>query len=500
MTLVNRVSAFFLAALAIVLVVYSGLFYAFVRGRLVQQFDQELHGALYSLVAAIEVEPEEVKWQPLEHAIALGSGDGPEEVRWVVIGDGAQIVEHSRNSTPEIIAEAKRIVAETHEGNQTYGELTAPGEWSILYRRLIAPDPIRQARELDEFDELVVVVARSTADMDANLQRLLILVILLPLAAWLLAAALGRWFGARALRPVLEMSQRARSIAGSDFKSRLPAPESGDELADLGQSFNTLLDRQQRAYEQQRRFAGDAAHELRTPLTVLLGQMDVALRRPRSAEEYAETLGVLRDEANELQQIVESLLFLARTSEDATLPGSEPIELAEWLPRYMERWQNDPRRSDLRLELQFPSDATASAPPALLNRLLDNLISNAAKYSAPGTPITVTATGNADAAAISVTDQGRGISPEDQATVFEPFFRSKSARDAGIAGTGLGLAIASRIVAALGGKLECDSELGRGSKFTLTLPTLQPRALPGGSVAEQSVLRDGDLPPGGARG
>lgn len=470
MTLVNRVSAFFLAALALVLVIYSGVFYAFVRGRLVQQFDQELHGALYSLVAAIEVEPEEVKWQPLEHAIALGSGAGPEEVRWVVVGEVGQIVEQSRNVSPEIIAEARRIAADASVRNQTEGELTASGEWNVLFQRLVAPAPEREARELDEFDELVVVVARSRAEMDANLQRLAALVIVLPLAAWLLAAALGRWFGARALAPVLAMSKQARSIAGSDFQSRLPAPASNDELADLGESFNTLLDRQQRAYEQQRRFAGDAAHELRTPLTVLLGQIDVSLRRPRTADEYAQTLGVLRDEANELQQIVESLLFLSRTSEEATLPGSEPIALADWLPQYMERWKDDPRRGDLRLELQLAPDAIVAAPPALLNRVLDNLISNAAKYSAAGTPLSIVVTADGSEAAISVTDQGRGISPADQAAVFDPFFRSKSARDAGIAGTGLGLAIAARIAAALQGRLECSSELGRGSTFTLRLP------------------------------
>ena len=474
MTLVNRVSAFFLAALAIVLVVYSGVFYAFVRARLMQQFDQELHGALYSLVAAIEVEPEEVKWQPLEHAVALGSGAGPEEVRWVVVGDGGQIVEQSRNVSPEIIAEAKRIAADAAAKKQTYGELTASGEWSILYRRLTAPAPDRAGRELDEFDELAVVVARSTADMDANLQRLTALVIALPLGAWLLAAALGRWFGARALEPVLAMSKRARSIAGSDFKSRLPAPESNDELADLGQAFNTLLDRQQRAYEQQRRFTGDAAHELRTPLTVLLGQIDVSLRRPRSAEEYAQTLGVLRDEASELQQIVESLLFLARASEEATLPGSEPIALAEWLPLYMERWKDDPRHSDMRLELQLDPAGAVSAPPALLSRVLDNLISNAAKYSSAETPIRIVATADDVHATVSVADQGRGISPEDQSTVFEPFFRSKTARDAGIAGTGLGLAIAARIAAALRGRLECTSEVGRGSIFSLYLPLQLP--------------------------
>lgn len=470
MTLVNRVSAFFLAALALVLVIYSGVFYAFVRGRVVQQFDQELHGALYSLVAAIEVEPEEVKWQPLEHAIALGSGSGPEEVRWVVIGDGGQIVEQSRNISPEIVAEAKRIAADAKTSQQTYGELTTPDEWSILYRRLFAPAPEREARELDEFDELVVVVARSTVDMDANLRRLAALVIVLPLAAWLLAAAAGRWFGARALQPVLEMSKQARSITGSDFRSRLPIAESNDEVAELGQAFNTLLDRQQRAYEQQRRFAGDAAHELRTPLTVLLGQIDVSRRRPRTAEEYAQTLDVLRDEANELQQIVESLLFLARTSEEATLPGGEPIRLAEWLPAYMERWKDDPRRGDLRLELQLQPDAVVTAPPALLSRVIDNLVSNAAKYSAAGTAIQIVATSNGGEAAVSVADQGRGISADDQATIFEPFFRTKSARDAGIAGTGLGLPIALRIATALGGGLACRSEAGRGSTFTLRLP------------------------------
>lgn len=470
MTLVNRVSAFFLAALALVLVVYSGLFYYFVRGRLVQQFDQELHGALYSLVAAIEVEPEEVKWQPLEHAIALGSGSGPEEVRWVVVGDGGQIVEQSRNVSPEIVTEAKRIAADAAAKNQTEGELTAAGEWNVLFQRLVAPAPVREARELDEFDELVVVAARSTADMNTDLRRLAALVVALPVGAWLLAAAAGRWFGARALEPVTKMSKRARSITGSDFKSRLPAPESNDELADLGEAFNTLLDRQQRAYEQQRRFAGDAAHELRTPLTVLLGQIDVARRRPRSAEEYAQTLDVLRDEASDLQQIVESLLFLARTSEEATLPGSEPIVLSKWLLTYAERWKDDPRRHDIRFEMELDAEATVTAPPALLSRVLDNLISNAAKYSEAGTPIRIVATTAGEEATLAVSDRGRGISAEDQATVFEPFFRSKSARDAGIAGTGLGLAIAARIAAALQGRLECASELGRGSTFTLHLP------------------------------
>ena len=85
-------------ALAVILVAYSGVFYAFVRSRMVQEFEQEMRGALNSLVAAVEVEPEEVKWQPLEHTIALGSGEGPDEVRWAVIGDASRVVGSSRNA------------------------------------------------------------------------------------------------------------------------------------------------------------------------------------------------------------------------------------------------------------------------------------------------------------------------------------------------------------------------------------------------------------------
>src|SRR5690554_3320849 len=113
MKLVNRVSLFFLAALAIVLVVYSTIFYVVVRGRLVQQFDQHLNASLHALVAAVEVEPEEVKWQPLEHDIDLGNPDDIDAVQWVVIGDQDHVVEQSRNASPELVAYAKSLAAGT---------------------------------------------------------------------------------------------------------------------------------------------------------------------------------------------------------------------------------------------------------------------------------------------------------------------------------------------------------------------------------------------------
>ncbi|MEX1042287.1 MAG: ATP-binding protein [Pirellulaceae bacterium] len=478
MKLVHRVSVFFLAALAIVLVIYSSIFYAFVRARLVQQFEQEVQGALNSLVAAVEIEPEEVKWQPLEHAIVLGAVQGPDEVQWVVIGDGRRVVEKSRNATSELIAQANAIASSASTTADT-GQTVTPDDWHILHQRLVAPIPDRRGRELDEFDEIVVMVAHSAAPLNANLNRLLLLVCALPVGTWLVAVAAGHWFCRRALQPVLDMSQQARSMTGANFHSRLPVSETGDELADLAVAFNTLLDHQHRAFEQQRRFTGDAAHELRTPLTVLLGQIDVALRRTRSPQEYAATLGLLRDQTAQLQTIVESLLFLARAEEDAILPDSETFSLAAWLPEYMNRWNEHPRRGDISLRIASVGTTQIKASSALLTRLMDNLIENALKYSTPGSRVEVIAGRDDAEALVEVQDQGRGIGVEDLSEIFNPFFRSRAARDAGIAGTGLGLAIAARIATACGGWLECTSELGRGSRFTLRLPTASNNVLAG---------------------
>jgi heavy metal sensor kinase len=473
MTLVNRVSAYFLAALAVVLAACSALFYGIVSRQIHQQFSHELHSTLHALVAAVEVEPDAAKWQPAEHLIGLGAGEGPDEIRWVVIGDGGAIVEVSRSAGDDFMAEARRIAA---AATARIAEAKSPAmpEWEFLSQRLVAPAPVHVARELDEFDEIAIVVARSTGPMNGNLNRLAALATLLPIGGWLAAAAVGRWFCRRALEPVLTMAREARSMSGADFQLRMPVSTGGDELADLGVAFNTVLARLERSFDAQRRFTGDAAHELRTPLTVLLGQIDVSLRKPRSVEEYRDTLGLLRHEAGELRQILESLLFLARADEDALPPETTTLQLAEWLPKYLERWNEHPRRHDIRLELNDTAEVTASPP--LLNRLFDNLLSNALKYSEPGTPVVVdlsrqaASEGTGDAARIAVADRGQGIAPEDVPLIFDPFFRARHARTSGVAGAGLGLAIAHRIAAAAHGQLICESEVGRGTTFTLVLP------------------------------
>ena len=467
MTLVTRVSAFFLTALAVVLAVCSGLFYEIAGAQLTQRFEEQLHGVLHSIVAAIEVEPEEVKWQPLEHNIGLGARGHAADLWWVVIGDGDLWVDSSPNVGPEDFEIARQIAG---EAGTAVTEATSPSlpEWRFVRQKLVAPAPDHFQRELDEFDQITVVVARSAVELTADLRRLALVAVAAPFVGWLMAALVGRRYVRRALRPVLSMADEARAMQGADFRRRLPVSNAGDELTGLGVAFNNALDRLERSYEAQRRFTGDAAHELRTPLTVLLGQIDVALRRERPAEEYRQTLGVLRDQAQELRSVLEALLFLARNDGDAAAPDSQVVALQDWLPQRLEHWEGALRRRDIEVRVAEP--AAIVAPPALLGRLVDNLVTNAAKYSEPGTPIVVEAARDGEEVVLSVTDRGVGVAAEEVASVFDPFYRSPAARRSGVEGVGLGLAIVGRIAALLGGRMECESELGVGSRFTLRAP------------------------------
>lgn len=470
MSLTNRVSVFFLAALGIILVVYSLVFYTVTRKHIDSQFAGELRDVLGSLVAAAEVEETEVKWQPLEHSIDFGVHDEFGEIQWAVFGDDHRIVEQSRSAGNDLFslaaARANRRIANTTNTVTT----SKDGDLVLMSERVAAPRPVRLQRELDEFDQLTIVVGRSTVPRDAILFRLTSLVMLLPLLAWSIAAMLGRWVVSRALRPVAAMADQAQAITGKDFQSRLTHSDAGDELTELGTAFNRLLDRQQSAFEQQSRFTGDAAHELRTPITVLLGQIDVTLRRPRSEHEYQANLQLLRNQTQSLQEIVELLLFLARSNADSASPSLRNIALKSWLENQADTWSAHSRFSDLQLESRLEETTLVRATPALLGRVVDNLVFNAMKYGEAGTPVVVRSFEKDSQAVIEVGDSGPGIAEQDLPLLFDPFFRSSEARRRGIAGTGLGLAIASRITETLGGSLECASTLGQGSCFTLCLP------------------------------
>jgi two-component system OmpR family sensor kinase len=469
MTLTTRLSLFFLGALAFVLASFSIALYFLAQSYLYRQLDERLTSAVHILAAAVEVEPGNARWDPEDRELAVGQEAGPDQVHWLVRDAAGKVIDHSAHLPEQFVA----VLPHQESEAVTAADLAVQAQaWRVHQRRITAPQSAqtngKRSKQKNPF--MVVTAGASLEPVQATLHRLGLALTGLSLGVWLTAAALGRWFCRRALLPVRRMASAAREIDAASMDQRLPAAECRDELGELGTSFNELLGRLQEAFERQRRFTGDASHQLRTPLTAMLGQLEVTLRRERSADEYRDVLVRLTGQAGQLRQIVEMLLFLARADAEAKLPTPDPLDLAAWLPEHLGHWSAHARHADFQLEAVADSSLRIRASAPLLGQLLDNLLENACKYSAAGTPISIRLSRTGRTVSLEVEDRGCGIAGGDLPHLFEPFYRAAEVRRRGIAGVGLGLAVARRIAGAFGGTIEAHSEERRGTRFTLQLP------------------------------
>lgn len=476
MTITNRLSLFFLGALAIVLVGFSATVFLLARSYLHRQVEDRLEAALNTMTAAAEIDPGGLEWEPHERHLHLDQDTGGGPIPWIVTDGQGNWVDGSKHFFPDkTLADSPLAHAAIPGSRQVIWWQDQP--WLVSQRRLEAKNMVKPpsqplAGQKPLFSVLIVTGGVTLAPVEATLRSLALSLVVVSAGILLLALVGGRWLCRRALLPITSMATVARTINAADLSQRLPNADTGDEVADLGLAFNDLLTRLHESFEQQRRFTGDASHQLRTPLTAILGQIEVALRRDRSLEEYQRVLGSVQGQAQNLRQIVEMLLFLARADAEAKLPNLETIHLADWLKEHLQEWSGHERFADLRME----ADAClpVEALPPLLGQLVDNLLDNACKYSPPGTPIVIRLGTDNESVFLAIEDSGCGISPEDLPHVFEPFFRSSQARQKGLGGVGLGLAVAERIAAALKGRLTVSSQPGQGSCFRLLLPQATP--------------------------
>lgn len=476
MTLSTRLSLFFLAALAFVLVGFSTCLYICAHYYLNRQANERLQADLNTLTAAAEIEAHGVEWEPHQRRLALGRHEDSDTLRWVITDDQGRFVDCSPGSA-DLVSEGLNAAREVPDHRGV--EVAYQGQsWLLAQRRVDGP-PGRQGPETVEdhpaaspktYPALIFQAAVSLEPVRATLRGLAFVLMALSLGLWLSAALLGRRLCRRALRPLTSMAQTARTLSAEDLARRLPSPGTGDELDDLGNAFNDLLARLNESFERQRRFTGDASHQLRTPLTAMLGQVEVALRRSRAPEEYQGALRSVHRQALQLREIVEMLLFLARADAEARLPHLETINLSSWLEERTKAWSEHPRHADFLVEILPDQGLWVRVQTPLLAQLVDNLLDNACKYSEPGTTIRIKAWGEPGAVCLCVEDQGAGIHADDLPHLFEPFYRSPHARRHGVSGVGLGLAVARRIAEAFAGRVLVDSELGQGTRFTLQLP------------------------------
>lgn len=326
-------------------------------------------------------------------------------------------------------------------------------------------------------EPFVVAVGLFTDQLLTTLRRLAWLLAVASLVGLVVTAVIGYLLATSALQPVAHVTERATRIVRGDFSARLDPASVDDELGRMTGLLNEMLERLHGSVQANQRFAADASHELRSPLTAMLGEIDVTLKRERAAEDYRESLVIVRDRIRQLAEMTEQLMILVRAQEGqvvgATEVELEPLahEVAAATGRLAEERQVS--------VLVGPMDhAVIYADRMLLARVLDNLVRNAVQYNRPGGHVAISAevedSGGTEWTAahtvLRVTDTGHGIPDADREKVFERFYRVERSRNRRTGGAGLGLSIASEVVRLFGGTIRVAASTPDGTTIEVRMP------------------------------
>jgi signal transduction histidine kinase len=295
------------------------------------------------------------------------------------------------------------------------------------------------------------------------------LLLLMPIVI-LLAALGGHHMSRKALKPIAVLASETRRINERSLNSRLPEPETRDEISDLSRTLNQMLERIDKAFASVRTFTGNASHELRTPISLLRTEIEVALYQPPTTEEYHSILKSLHQEAVRMTRLVEDLLSLARSDGGAETITLSPIRVDDLFRHAKATWTNAMDRAMLDFTTEAAEkDLVLIGDSQGIPRLLSILLDNASKFTPPGGSVKLSAEVAGSRIVVSVIDTGVGIAAEHLPRIFDRFYRAASGSNSVRMGSGLGLALAKWIAERHGTELNVTSHPGRGSCFTLSL-------------------------------
>ena len=289
------------------------------------------------------------------------------------------------------------------------------------------------------------------------------------------ATLMGAWhFTSSAVRPVDEITAQATRIEAGTLDQRILAHADTEEYQGLVAVLNRMLERLEQGFAAQRRLTADVSHELRTPLTALRGEIEVALRAPRTPLEYERVLRSGLEEIERLTELSEDLLLVTRAESRVIRAQRTPTDLRRLVTERLERLRLPMEKHQLTVERSIePGHPSVLVDPELITRLVDQLLENALQYTPVGGRIAVRLEPipAAGGLRLSVENTGPGIADVDLPHLFEPFYRSDPARTRATGvGTGLGLAVVASIAHLHGGLARVTSAPGQHARFEVDIP------------------------------
>lgn len=451
-----RLTLWYAGVLALSLVVFAFLVYYAASRIFYERQDESLRSTAQTVASAYMEELEEEQSVTKANQVVLAEMVFPN--RYVEVLDPAgKVIAWSGNLNNRVLNIPSTAQAEARASGISF---------AVVNNVRVAVVRLSAANEVG-----FAVVAEPLNVIDEGLRRLRRAFLAgVPLILFL-ASAGGYFLARKSLSPIDLMNRQTQHITAVNLSSRLDVVNPRDELGRLSTTINELLERLESSFKEQQRFVADASHELRTPLAILRGETDVALEKSRGPDDYRQSLVLIKEEAERLSRIVEDLFILARQQLDLPAIVRESIDLNEMVKDCVRAAKVLAARKNLEMRLTETKQLILTGDEYLLKRMVLNLLDNAVKYTPEGGKIWVELSGRNGHAQVVVHDTGIGISEKDRPRVFDRFYRVDKARSRAQGGAGLGLSIVHWIVEAHGGTVTVESSSGKGSAFTVKLPT-----------------------------
>ena len=449
-----RLTLWYVMVFGVLLVAFSVYLYSSVANDLREQLDVSLERSAQAIANYFDefTERKNIAAGAQETAHEVGIGN----VSTAIYQEGQLIAAGGPDRIPQKWAEVLFSRWKANPKHVFFTETNSNRRVVALPRRIAGGD-------------FIVAAVEPLDQLDTQLRRIRNMILLAVPAALLLAAGGGFLLARKSLEQVVTISRQAEHIGANNLHERLNV-RSNDELGHLAEVINALLSRLDGSFRVMREFMADAAHELRTPLAIVQGEADVSLSRPRTVEEYKESIGVIRENCKRLVRIVSDMLVLARADS-----GQQPLRLEElYLNDLVEVCCRSAQALALAegvcLQFEPSSDVPFFGDEELLKRMTLNLLDNAIRYTPEGGSVSVRVEREDRFARLIVTDTGTGIPADSLDRVFDRFYRVAKSRARTDGGSGLGLSIVKLAAEAHSGEVGVISQLGLGSTFTVCLP------------------------------
>jgi heavy metal sensor kinase len=433
-----RLTLFFAVAMAVVLAAVGLFVYTSVASDLDRAFDKDLRSRSQALAALV---------QRGGSVRATGTADTFAEL----VTPRGRVVDATPQLRGEVILSPSQLA------------LAANGPRFFDRPRLPGQDEAGRMLALPLQNDVLVVGAtlEHRNDTLTSLQAAFLVggpvaLLLMSIGGYLLAGA--------ALRPIESMRRRAAEISTSSLDARLPVPRGDDEVSRLGRTLNEMLARLEDGLERERRFVADASHELRTPLTTLRAELELALRRSRTTQEFENSIRSATAETERLARIADDLLLLARAEQGNLALRPEPTDIVDMLQAVRDRFDARAELEGRSLQVDAQDTPVASIDRLRIEQAVGNLVDNAFRHGRG--PITLTADSVNSSVELHVLDEGPGLPPEFRDHAFKPFSRATPSGE----GSGLGLAIVETIARAHDGNAGAQLRPDGGADVWIRLP------------------------------